>query len=79
MEVKTALYIIALIHLFFVLLNCVFFLLATYHKEGIFYNYRKNVSLLDKEMLQLSWIPIVNMFVILEFINKDWKHLKYRY
>jgi hypothetical protein len=78
MEIKTALYIIALVYLFFVLLNCVFFLLATYHKEGIFYNYRKNVSLLDKEMLQLSWIPIVNMFVILEFINKDWKHLKYR-
>ena len=78
MELKTILYIILLVHLFFVLLNCVFFLLATYHKEGIFYKYRKNVSLLDKEILQLSWLPIINMFIIRELINKEWKHLNYR-
>ena len=39
--IKLALYIIALVHLFFVLLNYIFFLLAIYHKEGIFYKYRK--------------------------------------
>ena len=81
--IKLALYIIALVHLFFVLLNYIFFLLAIYHKEGIFYKgifykYRKNISLLDKEILLLSWMPIFNIFIIRALINKEWKHLKYR-
>ena len=78
MELKTTLYLILLVHLFFVLLNYIFFLLAIYHKQGIFYKYRKIISLLDKEILKSSWIPIVNIFVILDFINKDWKHSNYR-
>jgi len=83
MELKTTLYLILLLHLLFVLLNYIFFLLAIYHKQGIFYKeifykYRKNVSLLDKEILKSSWIPVVNIFVILDFINKDWKHSNYR-
>jgi hypothetical protein len=78
MELKITLYLILLVHLFFVLLNYVFFLLATYHKEGVYYKYRNNVSLLDKEIFQMSWIPVVNMYVIKYFFNKEWKHSNYK-